>query len=72
MLADLTKTSAPADDVDACHPLDRDGWKYWLKRLQNPAVNAAKAAKKVGYEAEPVENNLPRLRRLCANGDWLT
>lgn len=24
------------------------------------------------YEAEPVENNLRRLRRLCANGDWLT
>jgi hypothetical protein len=25
-----------------------------------------------GYEAEPVENNLPRRRLLCANADCLT
>jgi hypothetical protein len=48
------------------------GEKSWLKRFQNLAVNAPKAAKEVGYESEPVENNLPRLHRLCVNGDWLT
>ncbi|MBV8357797.1 MAG: hypothetical protein JO189_07655 [Deltaproteobacteria bacterium] len=48
--ADRTKTSAPADDVDACHSLDRDGWKSWLKRSQNLAVNAAKATKEVGMK----------------------
>jgi hypothetical protein len=47
---DLTKTSASADDVDACHSLDRDGWKSWRKRFQNPAVNAAKAAKEAGMK----------------------
>lgn len=48
--ADLTKTSASADGVDTCHPLGRDGWKSWLKRFQNPAVNPANAAKEVGMK----------------------
>ena len=48
--ADLTKTSASADDVDACHSLDGDRWKSWLKRSENPAVDAAKATKEVSMK----------------------
>jgi hypothetical protein len=54
----LTKTSQSADDVDACHRLDRDGRRSWLKRFQNPAVDAAKAAKEVGMK-------LNLWRRIC-------
>ena len=58
LLADLTKTSQSADDVDACDLLDRDGRRSWPKRFQNPVVDAAKAAKEVGMK-------LNLWRRIC-------
>jgi hypothetical protein len=68
----LTKTSASADDVDACHSLDRDKMEILADEVSKSGGQRRESNEGGWYEAEPVENNLPRLRRLCANGDWLT
>ena len=56
--ADLTTASASAEDVDACHSLDRDRWNSWPKRFKNPPVNPVERAKEVGMK-------LNVWRRIC-------